>query len=72
MNYNRERVFIFLYPGAVVNGREVRPYGPQYSMTISGVDSFEKKLNTAQEELGIPMFSRIPVKYRSQQSNLLP
>ena len=49
---------------------QVQSYGPQFVMTIPGVDSFEKKLNTAQDELGIPGFNRIPVKYRNQPVGL--
>ena len=39
-------------------------------MTIAGVDSLEKKLNMAQDELGIPPYNRIPVQYRNQSETL--
>lgn len=35
----------------------------QYFFTIGSVESFEKRLDAAQDELGIPTSERIPVKY---------
>ena len=45
----------------------------QYFFTIGSVDSFEKRLDAAQDELGIPTSERIPVKYgtKSPWLNLL-
>lgn len=38
----------------------------QYFFTIGSVDSFEKRLDSAQDDLGIPTSERIPVKYGRQ------
>lgn len=45
----------------------------QYFFTIGSVDSFERRLEAAQDDLGIPMSERIPVKYgtKSPWLNLL-
>ena len=49
---------------------QVRSHGPQFMMSIAGVDSFESKINAAQDELGIPPFDRITVNYRIQSDTL--
>lgn len=50
----------------------VQAYGgtPYVSFTIGSVDSFERKLDEAQNELGIPATERIPVQY-TQEGSLL-
>ncbi|ORY99433.1 peptidase family M41-domain-containing protein [Syncephalastrum racemosum] len=68
----------------VVNGGDVRVvlrpeaahmvHGPQaqggYHFTIGSIDAFERKLDQAQEELGIPTNERIPVSYHQEVSLL--
>lgn len=50
----------------------VQAYGgtPYVSFTIGSVDSFERKLDEAQNELGIPATERIPVQYTQEGSML--
>ncbi|KAL1708960.1 ATP-dependent metallopeptidase Hfl [Schizophyllum commune] len=67
----------------VVNGHEVRVQlhnnaavgmypqaspGGQYSFSIGSVEAFERKLDEAQNELGIPSNERIPVQYHQEIS----
>ncbi|CAI8034744.1 Paraplegin [Geodia barretti] len=66
VNSQRDRVFVHLHSGAVVNGWEVRRYGPQFMFTVSGVDSLEARLRAAQEELGVPPSNWVPVMYKAQ------
>lgn len=68
---SRDRVYIYLLPGAIINGREVQPHGPQFMMSISSIESFENKLKSAQDDIGIPHESRIPISYQSLSENLL-
>lgn len=70
VNSTRDRVYVYLHYGALINGREIRRYGPQFMFTISGVDSLEAKLNQAQDELGILPSDRIPVNYRAQSETM--
>lgn len=39
--------------------------------TISGVDSLESRLRSAQEELGVPPSDWVPVTYKAQSDTLL-
>ncbi|KAL1930894.1 hypothetical protein VTP01DRAFT_10031 [Rhizomucor pusillus] len=67
----------------VVNGSQVRvklrpeasgmlgvPPNATYYFSIGSVDSFERRLDEAQDELGIPKSERIPVSYHSEVSLL--
>ncbi|XP_019849889.1 PREDICTED: paraplegin-like [Amphimedon queenslandica] len=67
---SRENVFIFLYPGAVINGRMVSPASPQFMMSIAGVESFENRIKMAQDELGIPPDDRISIHYKARMEIL--
>ncbi|SPO00729.1 related to matrix AAA protease [Cephalotrichum gorgonifer] len=48
---------------AVYQGSQTVDTNVQYFFTIGSVDSFEKRLDMAQDDLGIPASERIPVKY---------
>jgi AFG3 family protein len=68
---NRQKVRIKLhsnatgqmYPGAALSGGE-------YYFSIGSVEAFERKLDEAQMELGIPSHERIPVAYHDEISAL--
>ncbi|KAI7851062.1 peptidase family M41-domain-containing protein [Circinella umbellata] len=62
---NREQVRVYLRPEAFslgINSKQV------FYFSIGSVDSFEKNLERAQNELGIPSNERIPVTYRDEGS----
>ena len=61
---------MYLHPGAVINGVEVRPHGPHFVFTISSTDTLEGKLREAQESLGVDPSSYLPVIYRKQSDVL--
>jgi AFG3 family protein len=42
--------------------------GGEYQFTIGSVEAFERKLDDAQKELGIPSHERIPVSYKEEIS----
>lgn len=50
-----------MYPTAVVGGGD-------YHFSIGSVEAFERKLDEAQRELGIPSHERIPVAYHDEVS----
>ncbi|KAG6851215.1 hypothetical protein H0H93_015225 [Arthromyces matolae] len=68
----------------VVNGHKVRvklhanatnavypaAYAGEFTFSIGSVDAFERKLDEAQRELGIPSHERIPVAYQDEISTL--
>ena len=68
---NRQKVRIKLhsnatgqmYPAAALSGGE-------YYFSIGSVEAFERKLDEAQKELGIPSHERIPVAYHEEISAL--
>ncbi|KAG0198405.1 AAA ATPase afg3, partial [Mortierella sp. NVP41] len=65
---NRNRVKVFLRgdaPGQIP-GTLSQPYGTTYTFSIGSVEAFERKLDEAQLELGIPGSERIPVSYRDE------
>ncbi|CDS12867.1 hypothetical protein LRAMOSA05051 [Lichtheimia ramosa] len=64
---NRNRVRVHLRPEATSLGV---PNAQTFYFSIGSVDSFEKKLEDAQNELGIPSSERIPVTYRDEISIL--
>ncbi|KAJ1933868.1 AAA ATPase afg3, partial [Linderina pennispora] len=67
---NRNRVRAILRPGAANgNGAQgVSMSPPSVMFSIGSVESFEKQLDDAQDELGIPPSQRIPVEYRDEVS----
>jgi AFG3 family protein len=52
-----------IYPAAALSGGE-------YYFSIGSVEAFERKLDEAQKELGIPSHERIPVAYHDEISAL--
>ncbi|KAG0347267.1 AAA ATPase afg3 [Podila humilis] len=65
---NRNRVKVYLRgdaPGQIP-GTLGQPYGTTYVFSIGSVEAFERKLDEAQTELGIPGSERIPVNYREE------
>ncbi|KAF9958705.1 AAA ATPase afg3 [Mortierella alpina] len=71
---NRNRVKVYLrndgQQGGSIPGTLGQPYGTTYVFSIGSVEAFERKLDEAQTELGIPGSERIPVSYR-EEVNLL-
>ena len=68
----RDKVYVYLAKGAIINGREVFGFGPHYSFTMSGnIQAFENKLRAAQEELGISSNEFIPVKYNPPDNQIM-
>ncbi|KAF9305167.1 AAA ATPase afg3, partial [Podila horticola] len=65
---NRNRVHVSLRGDSA--GQLGLPHGITYSFSIGSVEAFERKLDEAQAELGIPGSERIPVSYRDQVSIL--
>ncbi|KAF9921598.1 AAA ATPase afg3 [Linnemannia zychae] len=64
---NRNRVKVFLRSDAgSTPGTLGHSHGTTYSFSIGSVDAFERKLDQAQSELGIPGSERIPVSYRDE------
>ncbi|ORZ28689.1 peptidase family M41-domain-containing protein [Lobosporangium transversale] len=65
---NRNRVKVYLRPDAPgqIPGTLGQPYGTTYTFSIGSVDAFERKMEEAQNELGIPGSERIPVSYRDE------
>ncbi|KAJ1823909.1 AAA ATPase afg3, partial [Coemansia sp. RSA 2703] len=61
VNRNRVRAILRGSPGAASTGQSV-------IFSIGSVDSFEKQLDEAQDELHIPPSQRIPVEYRDEVS----
>ncbi|KAJ2079703.1 AAA ATPase afg3 [Coemansia sp. RSA 988] len=66
---NRNRVRAMLRSGQS-NGGGLLNQGSSIEFTIGSVESFEKQLVDAQNELGIPPSQRIPVEYREEVSLL--
>lgn len=62
---NGSQVRVDLHPTAA-QGDDKR----QYVFTIGSVESFEKKLEEAQDQLGIPQSERIPVSYEAGGSTI--
>ncbi|KAG0231457.1 AAA ATPase afg3 [Mortierella sp. GBA43] len=61
---NRNRVKVYLRQDG--SGSLTHPHGTTYTFSIGSVDAFERKLDDAQAELGIPGSERIPVSYRDE------
>ncbi|KAG0372761.1 AAA ATPase afg3 [Mortierella sp. AD032] len=66
---NRNRVKVFLRnegQAGSIPGTLGQPYGTTYTFSIGSVEAFERKLDEAQAELGIPGSERIPVSFRDE------
>eukprot|EP01135_Chromosphaera_perkinsii_P004222 Nk52_evm11s272 gene=Nk52_evmTU11s272 len=68
---SRDRVRIYLQKDAVIDGREytdvaARNTGPYFYFTIGSVESFEKKLRMAEDELNIASKDRLPVVFHPE------
>ncbi|KAF9174728.1 AAA ATPase afg3 [Mortierella sp. AD011] len=66
LNRNRVRVYLRHEGGGSAPGTLGLPHGTTYTFSIGSVDAFERKLDEAQTELGIPGSERIPVSYRDE------
>ncbi|KAF9161431.1 AAA ATPase afg3 [Actinomortierella ambigua] len=66
LNRNRVRVFLRSDAPGQLPGALGAPHGVTYTFSIGSVDAFERKLDDAQNELGIPGSERIPVSYRDE------
>ncbi|CAG8469523.1 11765_t:CDS:2 [Funneliformis caledonium] len=69
---NRKKVRVFLHSNAT---GQMYPNAPSlpvttYYFSIGSVEAFERKLDSAQKELGIPSTERIPVAYHDEISLL--
>ncbi|KAJ3111855.1 AAA ATPase afg3 [Phlyctochytrium bullatum] len=71
---NKQLVRVYLRPDAPqmsrFGGASVPPGTSAYHFTIGSVESFERNLEAAQRELGIPTKERIPVSYTNELSSL--
>ncbi|KAG8872418.1 AAA ATPase afg3 [Tulasnella sp. 332] len=67
---NRQTVRVHLHPNAASAGAIAGPAGGTYAFSIGSVEAFERKLDDAQKELGIPSSQRIPVAYKEEISAL--
>lgn len=73
---NRSKVKVYLHSNATgtmypsQGGRDGAPSGQpsQYWFSVGSVEAFERKLEDAQHELGIPSSERIPVAYHEEIS----
>ncbi|KAJ3013666.1 UNVERIFIED_CONTAM: AAA ATPase afg3 [Siphonaria sp. JEL0065] len=66
---NRSTVRVYLRPDAPMRG-SISPNGSGFHFSIGSVDSFERNLELAQRELGIPTKERIPVSFTNETSFL--
>lgn len=62
---SQDKVYVFLHRGAVVGGKEVLTHGPHFVFSIASLDSFEKKMASAQADLHIASHDFVPVRYRT-------
>ncbi|KAL6889637.1 ATP-dependent metallopeptidase Hfl [Trichoderma longibrachiatum] len=67
---NGSQVRVELHPDAVQGATDGSGARRTYVFSIGSVESFEKKLEEAQDQLGIPPSERIPVSYESGGSTL--
>lgn len=68
---NGSHVRVELHPTATgATGEGGQPSRKSYVFSIGSVESFERKLEQAQDELGIPPSERIPVSYEAGGSTL--
>ncbi|KAF9582638.1 AAA ATPase afg3 [Lunasporangiospora selenospora] len=66
LNRNRVRVYLRNDGSGNIPGQLSQPSGTSYTFSIGSVESFERRLDEAQSELGIPGSERIPVSYRDE------
>ncbi|KAJ3030284.1 UNVERIFIED_CONTAM: AAA ATPase afg3 [Siphonaria sp. JEL0065] len=64
---NRSTVRVYLRPDAPMRG-SISSNGSGFHFSIGSVDSFERNLELAQRELGIPTKERIPVSFTNETS----
>ncbi|KAJ3565462.1 hypothetical protein NP233_g7614 [Leucocoprinus birnbaumii] len=67
---NNHRVRVKLHPNAGSMYPQAALGGGEYHFYIGSVDAFERKLDEAQTELGIPSHERIPVAYHEEISTM--
>ncbi|KAL5535437.1 AFG3 [Sanghuangporus sanghuang] len=67
---NRNKVRVKLKPNAGGIGLPGATVPTEYYFSIGSVDAFERRLDDAQNELGIPSHERIPVHYHDEISAL--
>ncbi|KAM0196689.1 hypothetical protein ACHAPA_001441 [Fusarium lateritium] len=68
---NGSQVRVELHPSATqTTGEGGQPARKTYVFSIGSVESFERKLEEAQDQLGIPPSERIPVSYEAGGSTL--
>ncbi|KIO30843.1 hypothetical protein M407DRAFT_242069 [Tulasnella calospora MUT 4182] len=65
---NRSTVRVHLHSNATGTMLPAGTSGGTYYFSIGSVEAFERKLDEAQKELGIPSSQRIPVAYRDEIS----
>ena len=65
---NRQKVRVKLHSNATGTMYPSGPVGGEYYFSIGSVEAFERKLDEAQAELGIPSHERIPVAYQDEIS----
>lgn len=61
--------FIFLHPGAIIEGKPVR--SNLLSLKISSVPSFEEKLRQAEKSLGVTAENSISIQYERSYDSLI-
>lgn len=67
---NNHRVRVKLHPNAGSMYPQAALGGGEYHFYIGSVEAFERKLDEAQNELGIPSHERIPVAYHEEISTM--
>jgi AFG3 family protein len=67
---NNHRVRVVLHPNASTMYPQAALGGGEFHFYIGSVDAFERKLDEAQNELGIPSHERIPVAYHEEISTM--
>lgn len=67
---NRQKVRIKLHSNATGTMYSAAVGGGDYYFSIGSVEAFERKLEEAQNELGIPSHERIPVAYHDEISTV--
>ncbi|KAG0047512.1 AAA ATPase afg3 [Gryganskiella cystojenkinii] len=66
LNRNRVKVYLRGDTSGHMGGSLGPQHGTSYVFSIGSVEAFERKLEEAQTELGIPGSERIPVSYRDE------
>jgi ATP-dependent Zn protease len=63
VNSHKDKCYVCLHHGAIINGKKINRAPPQFSFSITGIESFEDRLIQAQQELRIDPSGYIPVIY---------